>query len=68
MEYVEILSTALSWYAIGGVAILIGSALVYGAAVLVYRLLAGLVTLISRLPAYLAARVDVSLRRHHPAR
>ena len=68
MEYVEILSTALSWYAIGGVAILIGSALVYGVAVLIYRLLAGLGALISRLPAYLAARVDVSLRRHHPAR
>lgn len=68
MEYVEILSTALSWYAIGGVAILIGSALAYGVAVLIYRLLAGLGALISRLPAYLAARFDVSLRRHHPAR
>ena len=68
MEYVEILSTALSWYAIGGVAILIGSALVYGVAVLIYRLLAGLGTLIRRLPAYLAARFDVSLRRQHPAR
>ena len=67
MEYVDILSTALSWYAIGGVAILIGSAVIYGVAVLIYRLLAGLGTLISRLPACLAARVDVSPRRHHPA-
>jgi len=67
MEYVDILSTALSWYAIGGVAILIGSAVIYGVAVLIYRLLAGLGTLISRLPAYLAARVGVSLGRHHPA-
>ena len=68
MEYVEILSTALSWYAIGGVAILIGSALLYGVAVLIYRLLAALGTLIRRLPAWLAARVDVSLGGHHPAR
>ena len=67
MEYVDILSTALSWYAIAGVAILIGSAVIYGVAVLIYRLLAGLGTLISRLPACLAARVDVSPRRHHPA-
>jgi hypothetical protein len=67
MEYVDILSTALSWYAIGGVAILIGSAIVYGVALLIYRLLTGLGTLIRRFLTHLAARVDVSLTRHDPA-
>jgi hypothetical protein len=68
MEYVDILSTALSWYAIGGVAILIGSAIVYGFALLIYRLLAHLGALIRRSLAHLAARVDVARGRHHPAR
>ena len=68
MEYVDILSTALSWYAIGGVAILIGSAVVYGLAVLIYRLLAGLGTLIGHVLASLAARLELSLGKHHPVR
>lgn len=68
MEYVDILSTGLSWYAIGGVAILIGSAVVYGLAVLLYALLARLGTLISHLVGDMAARADASLRRHHSVR
>ena len=68
MEYVEILSTGLSWYAIGGVAILIGSAVVYGFALLIYALLVRLATLISHLLSYPVAHGDASRRRHHLAR
>jgi hypothetical protein len=68
MEYVEILSTGLSWYAIGGVAILIGSAVVYGFALLIYGLLARLGTLISHLLSYVVAHADASLRKHHLVR
>jgi len=68
MEYVEILSTGLSWYAIGGVAILIGSAVVYAVALLIYVLLARLGTLISHLLSYVLAHVDASRRRHHLVR
>ena len=68
MEYVEILSTGLSWYAIGGVAILIGSAVVYGFALLIYALLVRLATLISHLLSYLVAHGDAARRRHHLAR
>jgi hypothetical protein len=65
MDYVDILSTGLYWYAIGGVAILIGSLIIYAIALLIYGLLARLGMLISRLLSYIAGRVDVSLR-HHP--
>jgi hypothetical protein len=68
MEYVEILSTGLSWYAIGGVAILMGSAVVYGFALLIYALLARLGTLISHVLSYVVAHVDASMRRHHLGR
>ena len=68
MEYVDILSTGLSWYGIGGVAILIGSVAVYGVGLLIYRLLAWLGTLISRLLGYMAGHADALLRRHHPLR
>jgi len=68
MEYVEILSTGLYWYAIGGVAILIGSALVYGFALLIYKLLARLGMLISHLLAIIAGRAGASLKGHHPVR
>ena len=65
MDYVEILATGLAWYAIGGVAILIGSVIVYGLAVLIYRLLARLARLTGQLPGYIAAHAEGS-PRHHP--
>ena len=68
MEYVDILSTALYWYAIGGVALLIGSVFVYGLALLIYWLLARLITLIGHALGYLVSHTDVSLPRHHPSR
>jgi len=68
MEYVDILSTALRWYAIGGVAILIGSVVVYGVALLIYKLLARLGILINHLLSYIAGRAEVSLRGHYPFR
>lgn len=68
MGYVDILSTALLLYAIGGVAILTGTVVVYALAVLIYKLLARLGTLISRLLRYTAAHTDFSLRGHYPFR
>ena len=68
MDYVAILATGLYWYAIGGFAILIGSVLVYGLALLIYWLLARLIRLISQLPGYIASHADVSMRRHYPFR
>lgn len=68
MDYVGILATGLYWYAIGGVGILVGSAIVYGLALLIYGLLARLITLIGHFLGYMAGHVDVSLRRHYPFR
>ncbi len=66
MDYVGILATGLYWYAIGGVAILVGTVVVYGVALLIYGLLARLIPLISDFLGHVAGHVDVSLRRHHP--
>jgi hypothetical protein len=65
MDYEQILATALAWYAIGGVAILIGSVIVYGLALLIYRLLAQLARLTSQLLSYIVGHAEASLR-HHP--
>jgi len=65
MDYIGILATGLCWYAIGGVAILIVTVVVYGLALLIYKLLARLGTLASHLLSYIAGRADVSLRGHH---
>jgi hypothetical protein len=68
MEYLDILSTALYWYAIVGVAILIGSMVVYAVALLIYRLLAWLATLLGRVLGHIAEHAELSLKRHHPVR
>jgi hypothetical protein len=66
MEYLDIIATGVYWYALGGVAILIGSVVVYGLALSIYRLLARLIALFSQLPAYTASHTDGALKRHHP--
>lgn len=66
MDYLEILATGLTWYAIGGVTILIGSLIVYGLAVLIYRLLARLARLASQLLSCIADHAHGS-PRHHPS-
>ena len=68
MDYVDILATGLYWYAIGGFALLIGSVVVYGIALLIYWILARVATLIGHLVAYVAGHAESSLRRHHPSR
>jgi len=68
MEYVDIFSTTLYWYAIVGFALLTGSIVVYGVALLIYWLLARLTTLISYLLRDVAGHRDISLWRHHPSR
>jgi len=65
MGYVEILSTALLLYVIGGAALLVGTVVVYGIALLIYKLLARLGALVSHLLRYAAAHVDFSLREQH---
>jgi hypothetical protein len=64
MDYEEILATGLTWYAIGGVAVLIGSVVVYGLAVLIYRLLAWLIRLAKQLLGHVVGHLDASLRHH----
>jgi hypothetical protein len=66
MEYLGIIATGVYWYALGGVAILIGTVVVYGLALLIYRLLVGLIILIGQLPAYIASHADGAMKRHHP--
>lgn len=68
MEYIDILSIALRWYAIGGVVILAGSVVVYGLALVIYGLLARLGRLVSHVLVYIADRADVSTRNHRPFR
>ena len=66
MEYLDIIATGVYWYALGGVAILTGSVVVYGLALLIYWLLARLITLIGQLPGYIASHTGGALKRHHP--
>ena len=68
MEYADIFSTTLYWYAIVGFALLIGSIVVYGVALLIYWLLARLTIVISDLLRNVVGHRDVSLWRHHPSR
>jgi len=68
MEYIDILSTALYWYALVGVALLAGSVVVYAAAVFLYRLLVGLGTAIGHMLEHTAQRVADWSHHHHAAR
>jgi hypothetical protein len=67
MEYVEILWTALYWYAIAGAVLLVGSVIVYGLALLLYQVLVWLGTAIRCLPGYGRDHLRFSLKGHHPA-
>mgnify|MGYP000199289887 FL=1 len=67
MEYIEILSTALYWYAIGGVALLIVSIALYVLACVVHSLLVRLGALIGRVLEHTAGRLAVWSKHHHPA-
>ena len=68
MEYVDILSTALYWYAIVGVATLTASVVFYAFALFICDLLVRIGTLVGRLLVHSANRAAVSSKHHHPAR
>ena len=68
MDYIDILSTALYWYAIVGLALLAGSVAVYAVALFAYRVLAGLATLIGHVLEHTAQRVADWSNHNHAAR
>lgn len=68
MDYIDILSTALYWYAIVGLALLAGSVVVYAVALFSFRVLAALASLTGHLLEHAAQRLADWSHHHHPAR
>ena len=68
MDYIDIFSTALYWYAIVALALLTGSVAVYAVALFSYRVLAGLAGLIGHVLEHTAQRVADRSHHHHAAR